>query len=107
MINWRSGIAGFKGASKYLIKGFFSYAYSATSDDPIQPDAPFGVSVRGIISGNGEAVAGLILSSFAIAGNIDPDGAGVHGFIDINGEAVAGEITTSLGVQGTINEGVT
>lgn len=31
MINWRSGKAGFVGASKRLIKGFFSYQYSVTT----------------------------------------------------------------------------
>ena len=36
MINWREGKAGFIGASKRLIKGFFSYQYSLALP-PIAP----------------------------------------------------------------------
>jgi len=31
MIKWRSGLAGFAGNSKRLIKGVFSYVYTVTS----------------------------------------------------------------------------
>ena len=33
MINWREGKAGFVGAAKQFIKGFFNYSYTVTSAD--------------------------------------------------------------------------
>ena len=40
MIKWRDGKAGFVGASKRLIKGFFSYSYSVTTAAVEAPSAP-------------------------------------------------------------------
>lgn len=37
IINWRRGKAGFVGASKRLIKGFFDYAYAAVVAAPTVP----------------------------------------------------------------------
>lgn len=35
MIVWRSGLGGFVGASKRLIKGFFNYAYTVTTESVV------------------------------------------------------------------------
>ena len=52
MINWRTGLAGFVGGSKHLLKGFFSYQYSVTTETPT-PAAPVATTRSAVITGSG------------------------------------------------------
>ena len=101
MINWRSGIAGFKGASKYLIKGFFSYAYSVTSADIILDLKGFGVfsaiddSGQGLssaIDASGQGLNSLITPSLGVVSLIDASGQGLTSLINVDGQGVESDI---------------
>lgn len=53
MINWRDGKAGFVGAAKHWIKGFFRYAYSETTESIASPDAYHSLISPIVTTGNG------------------------------------------------------
>jgi len=61
MINWRRGKAGFVGASKRLIKGFFDFKYTLTSTNVI-PSPPISVPVESPIDWDGIDVESGIVS---------------------------------------------
>lgn len=61
IIRWRSGLAGFVGASKQFIKGIFTASYTLTSLTVDIPDASIAVLSR--ITGRGQSVSSLITES--------------------------------------------
>ena len=102
MINWRNGKAAFVGASRYIIKGFFEFQHSKTSEDVVVPsDVTFGVfgaidaggiGIRGSISSSGQGVLGRIDNSFGISSIIDSDGLGIQGDVNDRGKGIIGKI---------------
>ena len=101
MINWRSGIAGFVGSSKYIIKGFFNYAYSVTSEDVIVDLKGFGVfsaiddsgqGLRSAIDATGQGINSLITPSLGVVSLVDNSGQGVFSLINVDGKGVESDI---------------
>ncbi len=101
MISWRDGKAGFVGASKYLIKGLFSYRHSVTSEVPITADSFYASS--GVINANALATIGMIIEeggastslitdTFSSSGKIDDNAISSTGIIDPEGSASKGDI---------------
>jgi len=92
MINWRNGKAAFVGASRYLIKGFFEFQHSKTSEDVVAPtDVAFGVS--GVIDANGIGVSGVINAGGAgLFGSVSKSGNGSVGAISESGAGIIGQI---------------
>jgi len=83
MINWRRGKAGFVGASKRLIKGFFDFRFSL-STAIILPSPPIAVPIDSLIDPNGlslnsgmtsdgviitSLIAGTLIEGTSIIGN--------------------------------------
>jgi len=65
MIKWRSGLAGFAGGSKRLIKGVFSYVYTVTSAFVVIPEITDGV------------ISSMTEDGFGVTGIITSDGGGI------------------------------
>lgn len=93
MINWRTGIAGFVGASKHLIRGFFSYSHSATSEDVVVPSVTTGLrslilaSELGLLStidGNSLGLSSPIVKEFSVLSSISSSNLGLKSTIDGN-----------------------
>jgi len=97
MINWREGKAGFVGSSKRLIKGVFSYVYTATSAFVLIPDIINGIlspmtsdgfGTTGVITSDGDGVLSTMENSGIISimtdygdyalSTIDTDGGGIN-----------------------------
>jgi len=100
MINWREGKAAFVGASKYFLKGVFSFSRSVTTaaptedcfeafEGPINPDAGF---------------VGLINPVAAFVGLINDDAVAVVGLINDDPVAVLGTIFPDIGFEGEITD---
>jgi hypothetical protein len=69
MIIWREGKAGFVGGSKRLIKGVFSYIYTAAGATALVPDIIEGIissmtsdgfGTTGIITADGDGIASMM-----------------------------------------------
>ncbi len=98
MINWRNGRATFVGASKYLIKGFFNFAHSITSESvDVVPDCVTsvnslidgaGLSVRSKIDHNGLSVECRIDVITSVDSLIDGLGISIRSKIDHRGLGV-------------------
>jgi len=97
IINWRKGLAGFVGASKYAIKGVFSYAYSITSASPVSPDCIFQVTarisdateqVRSVIDSNGQRIKAEIVDLQQVRADINDTVEQLRAKIDSNGQRV-------------------
>lgn len=100
MINWRNGLAGFVGASKHFIKGFFSPVHSVPAAVVATEDSTFGVF--GLIQERGKGVTGTITESLGVTGTIT-DTFGQYGMIQERGKGVTGTIDEDgQGVTGTI-----
>jgi hypothetical protein len=100
MINWREGLAGFVGASRYLIKNVFEFQYSKTTATPATGRG-FGVSgivdssgqgVIASIDATGQGVFGNISGTFGVLAIMDNSGQGVIGNMDTSGQGVIGDI---------------
>lgn len=101
MINWSDGIAGFVGASKYLIKGFFSFTTTVTTEDVVVDLKAFGVislidnsgqGVSSAIDVSGQGVTSLINPGLSVVSLIDNRGQGLTSLIDTEGEGVESDI---------------
>jgi len=93
MINWRIGKAGFVGASKYLIKGFFNYAYSVTSAEVITPSVTTGLQstisasnlgLSSPVSGDVLGLVSQINQDFSVLSLISSSNLGLQSTIDGN-----------------------
>jgi len=93
MINWRSGKAAFVGASKYLIKGVFSFSRSLTSAAPAPPTPDCFIGFEGPIDVDDTILGfeGPITDTIGFIGVINDD---PLGFI--------GPITDIIGFEGEI-----
>jgi hypothetical protein len=101
MINWRDGKAGFVGASKRFIKGFFEYAHAVTTDSVINPGPGFGVGsvitnngigTTGTVANDGIGQAGAIVFGFGVGSRMTNHGIGTTGTISNDGIGKVGDI---------------
>jgi hypothetical protein len=99
MIIWRDGKAGFVGAAKRFIKGFFSPVYSKTSVAVIPPDKTFGV--LSIIQDRGLGVNSLMTVSLGVSSGMDSSN-GLLSVIQSRGLGVSSSINNSQGVDSTL-----
>ncbi len=97
MIKWRSGLAGFAGASKKLIKGFFSPSYSLSSvtvDPPDRADGffsivtPVGLGVLSKINLTGQSYLSTINASIGLSCIIHDTSKGVLSNVNETGQGV-------------------
>ena len=97
MINWRTGLAGFVGASRYLIRGIFSYQHSVTTEVVAVTRTTFSVfslidtSGQGLtsnIDATGQGLTSLIGQTLSVLSLIDNSGQGLTSLIDATGQGV-------------------
>ena len=97
MIKWRTGLAGFVGSSKHLIKGFFSYQHSVTTEVVAVTRTTFGVfslidtsgaGLTSLVDATGTGVTSLITPSLGVLSLIDQSGVGLTSLIDGQGQGV-------------------
>jgi len=98
MIKWRSGLAGFAGNSKRLIKGVFSYVYTVTSVSIEPPNLTVGF--MSIIQETGKGALSIITSDgVGVLSEIEQSN-GLLSIIQSNGKGVSSAITeTGQGVD--------
>lgn len=92
MINWRSGLAGFNGATKRLIKGVFGLSYTITSETVV-PDKIV-VSVLSIINPKVVGVTSLITEGVSVESKIVPV-TGILSIISAKGVSITSQISGS------------
>lgn len=84
-MNWRNGKGGFVGGLKYIIKGFFQYSHSLTSEAP-EPNLGPGAGYSSTMSNDGLGL-GTNLSNDGIGGvgEMTNDGIGLSATMGNNG----------------------
>jgi len=89
MIKWRSGLAGFVGASKQWIKGAFSLSYTVTTENVVTEFN--GVSVLSRINDKPTSISSLMDNSLGIKTNIS-NSLGLSNWIDARGQSIISAI---------------
>ena len=101
MINWREGKAGFVGASKRLIKGFFNLSYTLTSIalDPPESSVSLlcrikeaGQSVNSLMVSEGQSVTSSIEQTTSLLSWIDSRGQSIISTINTEGVSVRSNV---------------
>ncbi len=97
MIRWRSGLAGFVGGSKRIVKGVFQAYYSVTSVTIEPPNLTVGLAsiinstglgALSTITGNGQGLLSTITATSGFSSIMQSNGQGVTSTIIETGQGV-------------------